>query len=223
MSTISDADALALIERMKPIEGVSSGPWFVGNLDRNGQSIVESEHIELFTGWHHCVGSIEKEMYKNADHIARCDPQSIEALRALAIEAMAKTASLQMELSESVPANFWQRAKINAEKFKDQVIDTCKRAGQAEAERDALRALAVEAVEWRKRVAKVETRIAGGLEPGRQLAMWEAVYDAAGVSRFDSRPVSLYIAEIREERDALRARVAELEAALYNSTIPLSH
>lgn len=46
------------------------GPWEVGEDDRNGQAIVRGEHIEIATCWHHCVGSIEKEMRANAVLIA---------------------------------------------------------------------------------------------------------------------------------------------------------
>src|SRR5579863_9751596 len=43
----------------------TEGPWEVGDLDKNGQRIVRAEHIEIATCWHHCVGSIEKEMEAN--------------------------------------------------------------------------------------------------------------------------------------------------------------
>lgn len=46
------------------------GPWFVDYLDRNGQRVVRQQHIEICTCWHHCVGSIEKEMEANARLIA---------------------------------------------------------------------------------------------------------------------------------------------------------
>lgn len=42
------------------------GPWRVGYLDCNGQSVVMGEHIEIATCWHHSVGSIEKEMHAKA-------------------------------------------------------------------------------------------------------------------------------------------------------------
>jgi hypothetical protein len=40
--------------------------------------------------------------------------------------------SLRLRLSESVPAHIWQRTKANETKFREQVIDTCKRAEKAE-------------------------------------------------------------------------------------------
>ena len=42
------------------------GPWEVDYLDKNGQRVIRQEHIEIATFWHHCVGSIEKEMEANA-------------------------------------------------------------------------------------------------------------------------------------------------------------
>ena len=46
------------------------GPWEVAADDRNGQAVVRAEHNEVATCWHHCVGSIEKEMRANARLIA---------------------------------------------------------------------------------------------------------------------------------------------------------
>ena len=43
------------------------GPWSVGDDDKNGQAVVCAEHIEIATCWHHCVGSIEKEMRAERD------------------------------------------------------------------------------------------------------------------------------------------------------------
>jgi len=58
------------------------GPWRVAYLDRNRQSVVMSEHIEIATCWHHSVGSIEKEMHANARLIAAA-PDLLEALNAV--------------------------------------------------------------------------------------------------------------------------------------------
>ena len=58
------------------------GPWTVTYLDKNGQSIVKAEHIEVCTCWHHCVGSIEREMHANARLIAAA-PDLLEALEHL--------------------------------------------------------------------------------------------------------------------------------------------
>lgn len=55
------------------------GPWEIGELDMNGQRIVRGEHIEICTCWHHCVGSIEREMEENARLIASA-PDMLEAL-----------------------------------------------------------------------------------------------------------------------------------------------
>ena len=49
---------------------ITPGPWEVAGLDRNGQAVVKSKHIEICTCWHHSVGSIEKEMFDNARLIA---------------------------------------------------------------------------------------------------------------------------------------------------------
>ena len=48
----------------------TAGPWRVAYNDENGQAVVSGEHTEIATCWHHCVGSIEKEMYGNAALIA---------------------------------------------------------------------------------------------------------------------------------------------------------
>lgn len=58
------------------------GPWEVAYQDKNGQSVVKGEHIEVATCWHHCVGSIEKEMEANARLIAAA-PDLLEALHAM--------------------------------------------------------------------------------------------------------------------------------------------
>lgn len=46
------------------------GPWHVGYVDGNGQSVVLGEHVEICTCWHHSIGSIEREMRGNAKLIA---------------------------------------------------------------------------------------------------------------------------------------------------------
>lgn len=46
-------------------------PWAVDYLDKHGQRVVRSEHIEVCTCWHHCVGAIEKEMEANAALIVK--------------------------------------------------------------------------------------------------------------------------------------------------------
>lgn len=58
------------------------GPWEVAYQDKNGQSVVKGKHIEVATCWHHCVGSIEKEMHSNARLIAAA-PDLLEALQML--------------------------------------------------------------------------------------------------------------------------------------------
>lgn len=87
------ASTLAELERLERL--ATAGPWHVGRLDQLGQRIVESEHIELFTGWHHCVGSIEKEMEANA--------QLIAALRNHA-KALIASARLVEEMEEALKA-----------------------------------------------------------------------------------------------------------------------
>lgn len=56
------------------------GPWEVSYLDKNGQSVVKAEHIEICTCWHHSVGAIEKEMHANARLIAAA-PDMLTALQ----------------------------------------------------------------------------------------------------------------------------------------------
>lgn len=58
----------------------TQGPWFVGEDDSNDQAVVRGEHIEVATCWHHCVGSIEREMRCNALLIASA-PELLAALR----------------------------------------------------------------------------------------------------------------------------------------------
>ena len=56
------------------------GPWEIAEDDTHGQAVVRGEHIEIATCWHHCVGSIEKEMRANARLIAAV-PDLLEALK----------------------------------------------------------------------------------------------------------------------------------------------
>lgn len=56
------------------------GPWEVSYRDKNGQSVVKAEHIEVCTCWHHSVGSLEKEMHYNAALIAAA-PDMLAALK----------------------------------------------------------------------------------------------------------------------------------------------
>ena len=58
-------------------------PWEVAYLDKNGQRVIRAEHIEIATCWHHCVGSIEKEMEANAKLIVRCVNSHDELIDAL--------------------------------------------------------------------------------------------------------------------------------------------
>lgn len=60
----------------------TKGPWEVAEPDRNGQAIVRAEEYEVATCWHHCLGSIEKEMEANARLIAAA-PELLEALRGI--------------------------------------------------------------------------------------------------------------------------------------------
>jgi hypothetical protein len=48
----------------------TEGPWEVIEPDENGQAVVKGKHTEVATCWHHCVGSIEKQMHANARLIA---------------------------------------------------------------------------------------------------------------------------------------------------------
>lgn len=56
------------------------GPWEVAEPDRNGQAIVRAAEYEVATCWHHCLGSIEKEMEANARLIAAA-PELLVALK----------------------------------------------------------------------------------------------------------------------------------------------
>ena len=53
------------------------GPWKVAYLDKNGQAVVKSQHTEVATCWHHCVGSLETQMQVNARLIAAANPAAI--------------------------------------------------------------------------------------------------------------------------------------------------
>ena len=55
------------------------GPWEVDYIDDNGQIVIRGKDYEIATCWHHCVGSIEKEMYANANLIATA-PELLEDL-----------------------------------------------------------------------------------------------------------------------------------------------
>ena len=68
--------------------------------DANGQRIVRGEHIEVATCWHHCVGSIEKEMEANARLIAAA-PDMLAAL-----QAILEIAEIDKSFSESAAAAF---------------------------------------------------------------------------------------------------------------------
>jgi hypothetical protein len=48
------------------LEGVTEGPYQEYPDDQNDQAVIGGAHFEIATFWHHCVGSIEKEMRANA-------------------------------------------------------------------------------------------------------------------------------------------------------------
>jgi hypothetical protein len=48
----------------------TAGPWCIAYDDANGQAVISGEHTEVATCWHHCVGSLEKQMRANARLIA---------------------------------------------------------------------------------------------------------------------------------------------------------
>jgi len=55
------------IQQLSELERKATpGPWEVDYLDKAWQRVVRAEHYEIFTGWHHSVGSIEVEMEANA-------------------------------------------------------------------------------------------------------------------------------------------------------------
>lgn len=83
----------ALIEAAK---AATPGPWETQGLDKAGQAIVGNKDIELFTCWHHSVGSIEKEMRSNAEFIALANPATILELCAL-LEKAEKALKAQVE------------------------------------------------------------------------------------------------------------------------------
>lgn len=62
--------------------GHTPGPWEVSEDDQNGQAVVSSPETEIATCWHHCVGSLEKEMRANARLIAAA-PELLDACEAL--------------------------------------------------------------------------------------------------------------------------------------------
>ncbi len=63
-------------------ERFTKGPWRDAYDDDNGQAVIMGEHTEVATCWHHCVGSLEKQMRANARLIAAAPD-----LLALLIEA----------------------------------------------------------------------------------------------------------------------------------------
>lgn len=103
------------------MQSATPGPWEVYGLDQNGQAIIKGEHIEIATCWHHCVGSIEKEMHANAAFIAAANPAAISELLDR-LETAEKDAAHQKALAESAlrVAEGWEekcntlRAKIEA-------------------------------------------------------------------------------------------------------------
>lgn len=60
------------------------GPWKLYPDDENGQAVVGGQHTEIATCWHHCLGSIEKQMRANARLIAAA-PDLLNALENLTI------------------------------------------------------------------------------------------------------------------------------------------
>lgn len=90
----------------------TKGPWQVGEDDPNGQAIVMGPHHEIATCWHHCVGSIEKEMRANARLIAAApdlDDASCAAL--IAIEATLKYENLSKAIRRDLEG---ARGKLRA-------------------------------------------------------------------------------------------------------------
>ena len=54
------------IEKLRELEAKATlGPWAVDYLDKAGQRVVRADHYEIFTAWHHALGSIEQEMEAN--------------------------------------------------------------------------------------------------------------------------------------------------------------
>src|SRR5438046_2486779 len=70
-----EEDDMSTTEKVKH----TSGPWTVGESDRNGQAIVRGPFYEIATCWHHCVKEIEQEMEANARLIA-ASPEMLSAL-----------------------------------------------------------------------------------------------------------------------------------------------
>lgn len=89
-------------------------PWHVAADDCNGQAVVSSEHTEICTCWHHCVGALEKEMRDNARLIAKA-PELLTALQNL----IAAYAMSPLELA----------AKYGPDAHPDEaIIDACSKA-----------------------------------------------------------------------------------------------
>ena len=63
------------------------GPWEIDYIDGNGQIVIRGKDYEIATCWHHCVGSIEKEMYANANLMIAA-PELFESLEELLKEAI---------------------------------------------------------------------------------------------------------------------------------------
>lgn len=72
------------------LEGVTEGPYREYPDDPNGQAVIGGAHTEIATFWHHCVGSIEKEMRANAAFVlwAFENVPALLAERAALVEAV---------------------------------------------------------------------------------------------------------------------------------------
>jgi hypothetical protein len=123
-----------LDEWEKLANAATPGPWRVGENDKNDQAIVRTEHLELFTGWHHCVGAIEEEMHANAAFIAAAR-EAIPALIAMVRERDARESDT-LDLLGDVDDGFMkaaQRAEARATAAEADAAAARKRVRELEA------------------------------------------------------------------------------------------
>jgi hypothetical protein len=81
----------------------TEGDWFVtDDTDRNGQAIVRTNDIEIATFWHHCVVSIERQMWANAQ-LCSAAPDLLAACKAM--KGHSDTCQHVLIESEEYPCN----------------------------------------------------------------------------------------------------------------------
>lgn len=190
-------------------QAATPGPWEVYGLDQNGQAIIRGEHIEIATCWHHCVGSIEKEMHANAAFIAAANPAVIDELIDR-LEAAEKSDAESIAMYRKARD---ERDALHTDLLKQQALTESALALAEVTQRRADKLQAkVEAMEQQEPVATVRINAINGnpsvdFVPGhRYLHHNDKLYLAHG-----AQPVQ-HIAEVAQSRaNQLQAKIAEME------------